>query len=75
MAVKPCLIARSHLSDHLDGEPIPFLARAVLRLHLVVCPPCKRAHESLLATRDALRALRDVEPEIDAEEKNRPESV
>jgi predicted anti-sigma-YlaC factor YlaD len=65
MPVNPCRAARSHFSDHLDGERLPLLGRLLVRLHLAVCPPCQRFHRSLAATRDALRALRDADVAID----------
>jgi hypothetical protein len=54
-----CRKSRSYFSDRLDGEPIPFLRGLLVRLHLTVCPQCIRVNRSLVATRDALRALRD----------------
>ena len=54
-----CRTARLHLSDHLDGETMPFWRRLFMRLHLTICPPCRRVRRSLLATRDSLLALRD----------------
>jgi predicted anti-sigma-YlaC factor YlaD len=59
MNADPCRNVRSYISDGLDGEPLPLL----VRFHLRVCPPCRRVHRSLVATREALRALRDVDPE------------
>jgi hypothetical protein len=53
---------RPHLSAHLDGQPIPLRVRLWIALHLRVCPACQLTRRSLEATRDALRALRDVEP-------------
>lgn len=61
MPVDPCRPVRPYLSDHLDGEPIPFPARLLVRLHLTICAPCRRAHRSLVATREALHALRDAD--------------
>jgi predicted anti-sigma-YlaC factor YlaD len=59
MNVDPCRNARPYISDKIDGEPLPLL----VRFHLRICPPCRRVHRSLEATREALRALRDVDPE------------
>jgi len=61
MALNPCRVARSHLSDHLDGEPLPLLGRVLVRVHLAICPPCQRFDRSLRATREALHALRDAD--------------
>jgi RNA polymerase sigma-70 factor (ECF subfamily) len=65
MNVDPCQAVRPHFSDHLDGERLPFFRRLMVRFHLAVCPPCRRVHRSLVATRDALGALRDEEPHLD----------
>jgi predicted anti-sigma-YlaC factor YlaD len=54
-----CRAARAHFSELLDGEPLPLFSRAVARLHLTVCPRCRNTWLALVATRDALRALRD----------------
>ena len=64
-----------HFSDHLDGVPLPLLARAWVRFHLTICPPCRRVHRALVETREALRALRDVDVEIEGGEENRPGAV
>jgi hypothetical protein len=53
------------MSDALDGAPVPWWARPLVRLHLAVCPGCMRMRRSLDATRDALLALRDVDPQKD----------
>jgi predicted anti-sigma-YlaC factor YlaD len=67
MPLDPCRPVREHLSDWLDGEPLPLSVRLTVRLHLSICPPCRRVHRSLVATQDALRALRDADPsELDA---------
>jgi hypothetical protein len=34
----------------------------VVRFHLATCPRCRRFNRSLLATREALRTLRDTDP-------------
>ncbi len=65
--IEACKQARAHFSEHLDGEPLPFAARLLVRLHLLVCPPCRRTHRSLAATRDALASLRDAD--LPADEK------
>jgi predicted anti-sigma-YlaC factor YlaD len=56
-----CRSARRHFSDQLDGAPIPFWRRLLVRMHLRVCPQCIRFNRSLVATRAALRALRDTD--------------
>ncbi len=58
-----CLKSRRWFGDHLDGAPVPFLRGLLVRLHLRVCPQCIRYNRSLEATRDALRALADQDPE------------
>ena len=65
MPANPCRPVRVHLSDWLDGEPLPFFVRLTVRFHLATCPACRRAHRSLSATREALRTLRDVDPPVD----------
>ncbi len=62
MNLDPCRTVRPHFSDHLDGEPLPLVKGLLVRFHLLVCPPCKRVHRSLVATREALGALRDADP-------------
>jgi hypothetical protein len=57
-----CLKQRRYFSDALDGQPIPFFRRLLVRLHLAYCPQCIRVNQSLKATRDALSALRDLDP-------------
>jgi predicted anti-sigma-YlaC factor YlaD len=61
MAHRACRMARVHLSDRLDEQPLPLRVRAYLRFHFTVCPPCRRFARSLTATRDALGALRDAD--------------
>jgi predicted anti-sigma-YlaC factor YlaD len=68
MNVDPCRHVRPYFSDHLDGERLPLVIGFFVRLHLRVCPPCKRVHRSLAATRDAVRGLRDVDPTGEADE-------
>lgn len=60
-----CRIPRRYMSDALDGAPVPWWARPLVRLHLAVCPSCMRMRRSLDATRDALSALRDADPQKD----------
>jgi predicted anti-sigma-YlaC factor YlaD len=62
MAFDPCRPVRLHLSDSLDAQPLPLVVGLLVRLHLTICPPCRRVHRSLAATRDALRTLRDIDP-------------
>jgi predicted anti-sigma-YlaC factor YlaD len=57
MTDSSCRIARPHFSDRIDGMPLPFWRSMLVRLHLGICPECKRFNRSLLATREALRAL------------------
>jgi hypothetical protein len=63
----PCHGARTGFSCHLDGQKLPFWVSFKVRFHLMVCPPCRRLHRSLDATRDALGALRDAEIASDDE--------
>ncbi|HZS35226.1 MAG TPA: hypothetical protein VFF06_00290 [Polyangia bacterium] len=60
-----CRKSRLHFSDRLDGLKVPFWRGLVVRLHLAVCPQCIRYNRSLAATRDALRSLRDSDPDPD----------
>lgn len=64
LADKFCAPARRAMSDAMDGEPLPLHRRAILRLHLAVCPHCKRVWRELGETRAALRDLKDTEPEL-----------
>lgn len=54
-----CKQLLERLSDYLDGTMSP-LGRMSLRLHLWLCPPCRRYHDQmkqmLEATRDVPRA-------------------
>ena len=59
MTDRLCVKQRAWFSDQLDGQRLPFWRRLMVRWHLAVCPRCIRTHQSLEATRDALRALRD----------------
>ena len=61
MANRICRSARRYFSDRLDGAPISFWRRLLVRMHLRVCPQCIRFNRSLVATRAALHALRDAD--------------
>ena len=50
------------MSDQIDGQPMPFFSGLLYRLHQRLCPRCRRVERSLLATRDVLSALRDIDP-------------
>ncbi len=54
-----CGPARRHFSDLMDGQPVPFGSGLLARIHLTICPQCKRVQRSLTGTQDALHALRD----------------
>ena len=54
-----CIKQRVWFSPRLDGERPPFLRGLLVRMHLGICPRCIRYQRSLIATRDALHALRD----------------
>ncbi|MDH5673282.1 MAG: zf-HC2 domain-containing protein [Myxococcales bacterium] len=51
-----CKQVSEHLSDHVDDE-LPPRKRWMLRLHLLMCPPCARVEHSLRRTLGALEAL------------------
>ncbi len=57
-----CRPVREHLSDEIDGEVLSPDVRVAMDAHLSRCPPCQRMNRSLLALKEALRALRDVDP-------------
>ena len=57
-----CRATRSDLSDRLDGAPLPFWRRLMGAFHLSLCPTCKLVRRSLVATRDAVAALKDSPP-------------
>jgi hypothetical protein len=59
MTDRLCNHSRRWFSDHLDGEKLPFWRGLLVRFHLWRCPRCIRLNRSLVATRDALHALRD----------------
>jgi hypothetical protein len=61
MTGRLCKKLRPHFSDRLDGVRLPLWRGLWVRIHLRVCAPCIRYHRSLEATRDALRALRDLD--------------
>lgn len=58
-----CVKQRRYFSDRLDGAKLPFFRGLLVRLHLAVCPTCIRFNRSLGATRAALKALRDHDPQ------------
>jgi predicted anti-sigma-YlaC factor YlaD len=73
MPASPCFKARPHFSDRLDGEPLPLFVRLKVGLHLRLCPQCRRVQRSLVATREALHALRDADVDLGPhEERERP---
>jgi hypothetical protein len=49
-----------HLSDSIDGEPLPLLTALNVRFHRACCPICRRVERSLRHTIEAGRALRDL---------------
>jgi predicted anti-sigma-YlaC factor YlaD len=57
-----CNHARDSFSDHLDGVPVTGLKGMAMRLHLALCPRCRRFYRSLQATLEALKGLRDEPP-------------
>jgi hypothetical protein len=58
-----CWKSRLYFSDRLDGRPLPLVRGWIVRWHLASCPLCQRYQRSLEAARDAVRALRDPDPE------------
>ena len=54
-----CPLARSMVSDYIDGELPPDQARA-LEEHLQTCPFCPPLYASLVETLAGLKALDDV---------------
>ncbi len=57
-----CVKQRAWFSARLDGEELPFWRGLLVRCHLTVCRPCRQVNRSLVATREALRALADRDP-------------
>ncbi len=56
-----CRTQRPYFSEHLDGVPLPAWRGFWVRFHLAICPECKRYQRSLVAARDAVGALRDLD--------------
>lgn len=54
-----CPLARSMVSDYIDGDLPPEQARS-LEDHLQTCPFCPPLYASLVETLDELKALDDV---------------
>jgi hypothetical protein len=73
MVFRWCRIARSGFSDLSDGQPVPFGVALMARVHLTICPQCRRVHRSLAETRRALRALRDTDfdPDVASGDRSR----
>lgn len=66
-----CRGVRPYFSDHLDGQRLPVHVAVGVRLHLAFCPMCRRTWRSLEATRTALAALREVDPQdVDVSSKS-----
>jgi predicted anti-sigma-YlaC factor YlaD len=65
---RSCQEVARELSDELDGE-CTWWRRLHIRLHLWLCPPCKRGRDALARTVDLLGSLPD-QPciDIDGEE-------
>ena len=57
-----CNSARQWFSDEADGQPLPLWPGLVVWVHLHFCPRCRRLQRSMLATGDALAALKDQAP-------------
>lgn len=61
------------MSDAVDGA-LPWWRRIVLRIHLFLCPPCRRSDARLHEAVDALASLRDVPPAFDDADEPGPGS-
>ena len=57
-----CWEARRHISEYLDGELEPALARTVEK-HLETCPTCPPLYAALVGTTQALRAPASRDPD------------
>jgi RNA polymerase sigma-70 factor, ECF subfamily len=57
-----CWEARRHVSDYLDGELDPLLARTVEK-HLGACPTCPRLYAALVGTTSALHPSASRDPD------------
>lgn len=55
-------------NDYLDRE-LPLLARAQVRLHLLMCSHCRRYVDQLASAVNLLKALPHEAPPTDVEEK------
>ena len=53
-----CVQARSMVSDYIDGDLPPAMARS-LESHLETCPNCPPLYASLVETLGGLRSLED----------------
>ena len=60
----PCWDARQHVSDYLDGDLAPELAR-LIESHLEVCPTCPPLYTALVGVQSELGRLRDPDSVID----------
>jgi anti-sigma factor RsiW len=56
-----CWEARRHISEYLDGELEPAVARTVEK-HLETCPTCPPLYAALVGTTNALHASSSRDP-------------
>ena len=56
-----CKRTHENLSDALDGA-LPWWKRVLMRMHLGVCPMCRRTSHSLERAVDTVASLRDLPP-------------
>jgi predicted anti-sigma-YlaC factor YlaD len=57
-----CRHCREWFSDYLDGQPVPPWPRFWVRMHLTLCPLCRKVRRSMDAVEGALHALKDAPP-------------
>ena len=59
-----CKQIREELCDAIDGE-LPWTRRMAVKLHLWVCPPCRKEHEELARTVGLLKKCKKRGTETD----------
>ena len=63
-----CQLARRSMSAVRDGQ-LDRWTTFWVKLHLFVCPPCRRTVKSFDRTLDALRSMAEASPEAESEPK------